>query len=57
MKVLLFFKVGAKDVFNKVSQAYTTLSNTDQRADYDRFGPVEDRQPQFRPRYNGNRQP
>lgn len=29
---------GAKEAFNKISNAYETLSNADKRANYDRYG-------------------
>lgn len=44
-------------VFNKVSQAYSTLTNPEKKADYDRFGPEEDRQPQYRPQHRGHHHP
>lgn len=34
-----FFIPGSKEVFNKVSNAYTVLTDKDKRASYDRYGP------------------
>jgi len=37
---------GAKEAFNKISTAYSTLIDRDKRADYDRYGSEEDLQRQ-----------
>ena len=36
-------------MFKKVSNAYSNLIDADKRATYDRYGPEEDRAPQYRP--------
>lgn len=43
---------GAKEVFKKVSNAYANLIDQEKRVAYDRYGPEEDRAPQYRPRHN-----
>lgn len=44
-----FHNLGAKEVFKKVSNAYSTLIDAEKKAHYDRFGPEEDRpRPQYR---------
>lgn len=36
---MLINHLGSKDVFKKVSNAYTVLINPEQKERYDRFGP------------------
>lgn len=48
VKGTFFLIPGSKEVFNKVSNAYTVLTDKNKRAHYDRYGPEEDRAPQHR---------
>ena len=41
-KVFAIIHVGAKEVFKKVSHAYSILIDPEKKAHYDRYGPEED---------------